>query len=104
MNIFSILGFGNASIKQALKAGAVVIDVRTPHEYDSGHPIDAINIPFDRIAANIERIRKMKRPIIFCCDGGSRSGSSTRLVKARGLKEIYHGGNWENVIRIQKKI
>ena len=45
---------GQISIKEAqahLKNGALVIDVRTPGEFISGHLPGAINLPLDEIEA-----------------------------------------------------
>ena len=38
------------------KAAPVVIDVRTPEEYASGHIPGAVNIPFDQVARRIAEI------------------------------------------------
>jgi rhodanese-related sulfurtransferase len=102
MGLFSL--FGGNKIKEALKKGAVIIDVRTPHEFDQGKVPGSINIPIDRIAVNVERIKNMKPPIIFCCASGYRSGMATKIMKEKGLKEVYNGGSWENVLKLQKKI
>jgi len=100
MGILSFLGFGNGQLKDALKKGAIIIDVRTPNEFDQGRVPDSINIPIDRIPVNAERIKQMKRPVIFCCSSGARSGSATRIMKEKGLKNVYNGGSWENVLRL----
>ncbi len=92
--------FGNSKIKVALQHGAVVIDVRTAGEFDQGKVPDSINIPVDRIAINAARIKAMKRPIIFCCASGTRSGTATRIMKEKGLKEVYNGGSWERILKI----
>ncbi len=104
MGLLSFLGFGQSAIKNALKNGAAIIDVRTPHEFDQGHVREAIHIPLDRIAANVERIKQMKCPIIFCCASGARSGKAVEIMKSKGMKEVYNGGSWEGVIKLQKSI
>lgn len=104
MGFLSFLGFGNNKIKDALRKGAVVIDVRTPQEFDSGKVPDSINIPLDRIAANAERIKNMNRPVIFCCASGARSGNATSIMKQKGLKEVYNGGSWYSILKILKSI
>ena len=104
MSLLSILGFGTSRIKEALKKGAVVIDVRTPHEYDEGHVKNSVNIPVDRIAANVGRIKQMNKTIIFCCASGARSGTATRIMKANGLKDVINGGSWMSVLKAQKSI
>ena len=91
-------------IREALQRGAVVIDVRTPHEFDNGKVPGSINIPVDRISANIERIRAIKKPIVFCCESGARSGQAKDIVKSAGINEAYNGGSWESVLKIINKL
>jgi rhodanese-related sulfurtransferase len=104
MSLLSFLGFGNATIKEALTKGAVVIDVRTAHEYDQGRISGSINIPVDRIAGNIERIKAMQKPVIFCCASGSRSAIAIRMLKNHGAKEVYNGGSWERVLKTMRSL
>ncbi|MBS1653751.1 MAG: rhodanese-like domain-containing protein [Bacteroidetes bacterium] len=103
-NLLSFLGLGNASITDALKRNAVIIDVRTPNEYDQGRIKQSINIPVDKIKANFERLKNMNRPVILCCASGSRSGQACHELKAMGLKDVHNGGSWESVLRTLKKI
>ena len=104
MGLFSFLGLGGGKIKNALRRGAIVIDVRTPQEFDRGKVPESINIPVDRIAVNAERIRNMNRPVIFCCSTGSRSSNAASIVKQKGVKEVYNGGSWENILKLLKNI
>jgi phage shock protein E len=96
--------FGKNKIKEAIKSGAVIIDVRTPHEYDNGRIPRSINIPVDRIAASIERIRSIKKPIVLCCNSGTRSNQAKDILKSAGLQEVYNGGSWESVLKIINKL
>lgn len=105
MGLLSLLGLGDGVIKEALRNGAIIIDVRTAAEFDRGHIPEAINIPVDRINANAERIRSMNRPVVLCCNSGARSGIAKQFLFAKGMKDnVYNGGNWERVLRISKKI
>lgn len=99
MSILSFLGFGNDKIKEALRRGAVIIDVRSAAEFDRGKIPGSINIPIDRIEINSKRILGMNRPVIFCCNSGERSREAIGRMKARGLKEAYFGGHWERLLR-----
>ena len=96
--------FGKNKIKEALKTGAVIVDVRTPHEYDNGRIPGSINIPVDRISVGVERIRSMKKPIILCCNSGTRSSQARDILKSAGVQEVYNGGSWESVLRIINKL
>jgi phage shock protein E len=99
MGILSILGINN-KVKDALRKGAVIIDVRTAHEFDAGKVKGSINIPVDRIAANIERIRSFKKPLVLCCASGVRSEKAVTILKANGIKDVYNGGNWTRVLKM----
>jgi len=104
MSILSILGIGNNKIKSALRNEAVVIDVRTANEFDQGKIPGSINIPVDRIAINVERIRTMHKPIILCCASGARSEKAATILKANGIKEVYNGGSWTRVLKMIKSL
>lgn len=89
----------NDKIKNSLRRGAVIIDVRTVHEYDQGRIRGSVNIPLDRIPVSIERIRNMNKPLVIVCNSGSESSAAVRVLKSSGIKEVYNGGNWERVLR-----
>ena len=102
--MFSIFGFGKNKIKEALKNGAVIIDVRTPHEFDNGKVPGSINIPVDRILTNIARIKGFEKPIIVCCASGMRSRNAKQMLKTNGLTDVLNGGSWESVLKISNRI
>ncbi|HMU45315.1 MAG TPA: rhodanese-like domain-containing protein [Chitinophagaceae bacterium] len=102
MGILSI--FGSGEIKEALKKGAVVIDVRTAQEYDNGRVPGSVNIPVDRIATSVERIKGMNKPIVFCCASGIRSRTAKSIMQKHGMKNVYAAGSWEKVLKIMNKL
>jgi phage shock protein E len=104
MSLLSFIGFGNSKIKTALRKGAIIIDVRPAGAFDQGKIPGSVNIPVDRIAINAERIKGMNRPVIFCAAYTIHSSTATRIMKEKGLKEVYNGGNWEKVLRIVNKL
>jgi len=104
MSLLSILGIGNGKIKEALKHGGTVIDIRTASEFDQGKVRDSINIPTDRIDINLQRIRQMRKPIIICSNSDSESEKMIGFLKANGIKEIYNGGPWTRVLKIARSI
>lgn len=104
MGFFSFLNPGGGNIRKALQRGAIVIDVRTGTEYDRGHVPGAFNIPVERVVSSAERLRATNKPVIVCCNSGSRSSLAVKQLKAKGLKEVYNGGSWQHVVRILEKI
>ena len=99
-----MFGLFKNNVKEAIKKGAVIIDVRTPNEFDNGKVPGSINIPVDRIAANVERIRSMRKPIVVCCSSGSRSSQAKNILRSAGVNEVYNGGSWESVLRIINRL
>ncbi|MBL7745863.1 MAG: rhodanese-like domain-containing protein [Chitinophagaceae bacterium] len=104
MGFLSFLGLGSGNIKNALRKGAIIIDVRTATEYDNGHIPDAFHIPVDRIKANAERLKESKLPIVLCCSSGDRSSTALQILKDKGVKDVYNGGNWETLLRLIKSL
>src|SRR5262245_32839707 len=99
MGLLSFLGL-NDKVAEAIDNGAVIIDVRPAFAFDQrGRVPGSINIPLDRIPINIDRIRSMKRPVVVCSEYGSDCANAVRLLKSSGVKEVYHGGSWESVLR-----
>lgn len=99
-----MFGLFKNKVKEALQKGAVIIDVRTPHEFDNGKVPGSINIPVDRISTSIERIRSMKKPVVVCCESGARSSQAKNILKSAGIDEVYNGGSWESVLKIINKL
>ncbi len=104
MGILSLFGSGKGNLKSALKKGAIIVDVRTGTEYDRGHVPDAFNIPVDRIKASANRLKEANRPVIVCCSSGDRSSTAVQQLKAKGLKNVYNGGNWENLLKLIQEL
>ncbi|MFA6189940.1 MAG: glutaredoxin domain-containing protein [Candidatus Staskawiczbacteria bacterium] len=92
-----ILGLGSATDLDLLIAnGAVVVDVRTSAEYEQGHMKDSLNIPLDQLEDHLLELNKNK-PIIVCCESGSRSGVAKQILEANGFGDVYNGGNCNNL-------
>ena len=97
MNILSkLFGLGpKIDCHELLKNGAVLVDVRTPAEFNQAHAKGSKNIPLDTINSNIKKINQLKKPIVLCCRSGMRSGQATAILKRHGI-EAYNGGPWNN--------
>src|SRR5512147_431557 len=57
---------------------AVILDVREPAEFKSGHIPNARNIPAGQVGERLKELEKFKsRPILLTCASGSRSGNAS---------------------------
>jgi phage shock protein E len=77
-----------AAAQSIAAAGAVVVDVRTPGEFEAGHAKGAINIPFDQIAARAGELPKDK-PVVLYCRTGRRSGIAAGELQKLGFRSVY---------------
>lgn len=93
MGLFSTLFGKSADFAQLVKDGAIILDVRTPGEYASGHIKGSKNFPLQSLQQNLSKIPKDK-VIITCCASGMRSGSGKSILLSSGFKEVHNGGGW----------
>lgn len=98
MGLLDFLGLGNKSesIQEFIEKGAVIIDVRSPGEFASGHIKGSKNIPLNEIGAKINEIKKQNKPVIACCASGMRSSQATSILKQNGIDAI-NGGGWQSL-------
>lgn len=77
---------------------AILIDVRTKEEYDSGHIEKAINIPYDKIVDTLSTYGTIDfdTPIIVYCKSGGRSNMAAESLISSGYKNIYDLGAMSN--------
>ena len=90
-----LLGPGT-DYKLLVQNGAVIIDVRSPQEFDNGHIKGSKNIPVNIIQREVNSIKKMGKPIITVCQSGARSGMAKGILKNAGI-EVYNGGSWHGL-------
>jgi phage shock protein E len=93
MSFFSKLFGPKTDFKTLVNNGAVIIDVRTPGEYNGGHIKGSLNIPVDAVKTKIAELKQKNKPVITCCASGMRSGMAKTILKQNGI-EAYNGGSW----------
>lgn len=70
---------------------AIVLDVRTPAEFDEAHIAKAINVDYraEDFREQLEKLDKNSHYILHC-KSGSRSGKSLEIMKELGFSRITH--------------
>lgn len=64
---------------------AIALDIRTSAEFKTGHLVDAINIPHEKINADVATLEKYKTKTIIIVDKmGQHSGHIGRLLAKQG--------------------
>jgi rhodanese-related sulfurtransferase len=83
-------------VKAMLARGAQIVDVRTRAEFRSqAHP-RAVNIPLDQLETRAKELDKA-RPVLVCCETGSRSGFGVSVLKRAGFSEVANLGPWKRL-------
>ena len=89
--------------QQLLREGAAVVDVRTQGEFATGHLPKAINIPLDRIEADLPgRFTDRDQTLLLHCQSGMRSGMAVSKLRALGYTRVFNLGGYaraKSVIR-----
>lgn len=68
----------------------VVVDVRTPTEFNTGHILDSINIDSTEPDLKFKKLNKYaSKPVIVVCASGKRSADCVARIKNQGLSRVY---------------
>ncbi len=70
----------------------VVIDVRTPDEWSSGHLENAMNVEWQDIL-NISNSVTKDEKIYLYCRSGNRSGRATQILIDAGYSNVTNAGS-----------
>ncbi len=81
--------------------GAVIVDVREPYEFKSGHARNAVNIPLGVLPVRLHELQQKGAPIVVYCRSGARSAQARMLLLSRGFQEVYNGGGLEDMLYYQ---
>jgi phage shock protein E len=96
--IKNLFGMGSKTdYAQLVKEGAIILDVRSKREFESGHIRGSMNIPVEQLLNNLNKLQDKRKPIITCCASGMRSASAKNLLKSKGYSEVYNGGGWSSL-------
>ncbi|MGZ3625147.1 MAG: rhodanese-like domain-containing protein [Ktedonobacteraceae bacterium] len=97
---FPYTTIGTDEAKNMIEAGARVIDVRRPDEWQHGHIPEATLVPLDGIYSFGKALKDLHLPedgdVIFVCAVGQRSASASEIALVAGLKNVYNLANGMN--------
>jgi phage shock protein E len=95
---------GQISSKEAveyLRNGAMLIDVRSVNEFESGHILQAHNMPLDRIDLLVPTaVRDKNKVLLLHCSTGVRSGMAKKKLEEMGYKNVFNLGSYDRAGKI----
>lgn len=75
--------------REALRGGAVALDVREREEVRSGRIPDAVNLPLGSLSRMLVSLDR-RRPIVTYCGHGERSATALSILERAGFSELYN--------------
>jgi phage shock protein E len=90
-------GADAATVRAKIKAGALVVDVRTPAEFVAGAYPGAPNIPLAEIEQRLADFGDHKRSIVVYCRSGHRSGQAKAILDKNGFTDVTDGGAFKDM-------
>ena len=78
-------------LKNMSKKGAIILDVRSPQEYQEGHIDGAILIPeYELVKKAKEKLKNKEENIVIYCQSGIRSKRAQKELQEMGYKNVYN--------------
>lgn len=86
------------TIKELIKnPSTIIVDVRSPWEFEMDHVHGAKNIPLEEVAAKVEEFKSFNNPIVLYCRSGNRSGMAVSILKQNGIADAFNGGSIDDL-------
>ena len=88
-----VLSACGAQEQMEIRADTIVIDVRTPEEYGSGHLDGAVNIDVNSggFAEQIATLDPAGDYVVYC-RSGNRSAQAVKIMEGLGFEEVRDAG------------
>ena len=88
---YGLMEINKEQLDKKVELGAVLIDVRSPQEFQEGHLKNAILLPEYEIKENVSEILPDKLQIIIVyCSTGHRGIKAQRLLQKMGYQQVYN--------------
>jgi phage shock protein E len=95
----STLSTGEA--RQKLKAGALLVDVRTPEEFAASKLTGAVNVPVDTIKSGItNHVTDKSQAVLLHCRSGRRSAVAEKELRSLGYTNVFNLGSFEQARKV----
>ena len=77
-----------------MDAGALVVDVRTPGEWEEGHAAESLLLPLNELPNRFAELPK-DRALLMVCRSGGRSEQAAMFLQAMGFERVFNLGPWQ---------
>lgn len=85
-----IVKIDSKKLSELKESGVLVVDIRTPDEFNQGHIPGVIHLDFfDSDFINKMKEQDISKPLILHCASGGRSGKAALMLQKAGFSLIY---------------
>lgn len=85
-----------------IEEGALIIDVRSEAEFESGHLPGAINVPHEDTETLIELIGPdQERSVVLYCGSGRRAEAAKQKLEAASYTGVYNASGLDALLATQ---
>jgi phage shock protein E len=79
--------------RELVAAGALLVDVRSPTEFQAGHIEGARNIPIDTLSARLGELGPpASTSVVVYCQSGGRSTKAAAILRDAGFTAVHNMG------------
>ncbi len=72
-------------------ADVLILDVRTPAEFNAGHVPGAINSPHMLLPSRLNEVRRQgQKEVVVYCETGPRAGIAEHVLREAGFADVRH--------------
>ena len=76
-------------VKMVNGEGATVLDLRDKSEFDQGHIVESINIPYASLESRMDELKKFKdKPLVIACKMGQHAGAAGTMLRKNGFENV----------------
>jgi phage shock protein E len=72
--------------------GALLLDVRSPEEFEERHPSEAVNVPLPELVKRLSELGAHDRPIVVYCHTGVRASIAKKKLTDAGFSNVRNLG------------
>ena len=98
--LISLIAVSALSIESSENLNTLIVDVRTPQEYQASNIEGSINIEWQNISDVSNLVKTKKDKIILYCRSGNRSGKALKILEENGYTNVINAGSVSNASKI----
>ncbi len=89
-----LFGVEKIDYSAILENGGVLIDVRTPTEFNSGNALGSRNIPLTSLSQYADNLKG--KQVVLVCRSGARAATAKNELTKLGIT-AFNAGSWKNI-------